>query len=235
MHNPKSAQIPTTKSPKPYNIDSIDTFLFDLGNVLIYFSHDRMFAQVGTLTGRTSAAVKSWFTDQGLLVQLETGKLTTAQFATEIRNRSALEFTEDQLSVAMSDIFTPNEDMVALLPEITKCGKKLVIVSNTSAVHFDCELRKHNWMTLFDDRVLSFEVGAMKPDPAFYSAAIVAAGSPPERCLFVDDLAVNIDAARVAGFQTLHFTGTEVFMRAFSFGGEGGLGRGSEVHGAVVI
>lgn len=229
MQKPKTTAEPGSAQPVTFNsvdpidmvdmvdMDSIDVFLFDLGNVLIYFSHEQMFAQVGALTGSHPSTVKSWFSEQGLLVLLETGKLTPREFAAEIRSRSVFEFTDDQLSAAMSDIFTTNEEMVALLPEIKARGKKLVLVSNTSAVHYDWEIRKNGWLTLFDEKVLSHEVGAMKPDPAYYRAAIKAAGILPERCLFIDDIQANIEGARLAGFQTLHFTGTELFRRAMSF------------------
>lgn len=218
MQKPKTSQTAGSEKPAPLDLDTIDVLLFDLGNVLIYFSHERMFSQVGTLTGQPPAVVKSWFSDLGLLVLLESGKLTPAQFASEVRDRSFLTFTDDQLCAAMSDIFTTNEEMVALLPEIKNRGKKIVLVSNTSAIHYEWEIRKNGWLTLFDEKILSHEVGAMKPDPAFYRAAIKAAGIPPERCLFIDDIPANLEGARIAGFQTLHFTGTELFKKAFSFG-----------------
>ena len=56
---------------------------------------------------------------------------------------------------------------------------------------------------LFDDLVLSYDVGLRKPDPAIYALAAERAGAPPERCLLVDDLAANCDAARAAGWSAV--------------------------------
>ncbi|MFD5315512.1 HAD family hydrolase [Streptomyces sp. NPDC127098] len=59
---------------------------------------------------------------------------------------------------------------------------------------------------LFDDVLLSFEVGHRKPSPEMFALAAERAGVPPERCLLVDDLAHNCAGAEAAGWRALHFT-----------------------------
>jgi putative hydrolase of the HAD superfamily len=61
---------------------------------------------------------------------------------------------------------------------------------------------------LFDDVVLSFEVGYRKPDRGIFDLAAKRAGVPPAECLLIDDIAKNCDGARAAGWQAIHFTGT---------------------------
>lgn len=56
------------------------------------------------------------------------------------------------------------------------------------------------------DRILeAARLGAMKPDPEAFRRACAALGEAPQRCLFVDDLAVNLDGASAAGLQTMLF------------------------------
>src|SRR6266550_7447975 len=56
---------------------------------------------------------------------------------------------------------------------------------------------------LFDSIVLSFEVGARKPQRAIYEAALHAVGDPePSATLFVDDQASYCDGARAIGMDT---------------------------------
>jgi putative hydrolase of the HAD superfamily len=51
--------------------------------------------------------------------------------------------------------------------------------------------------------ILSFEVGAMKPDPAIYREALARLGDPrPERSVFVDDQVPYCDGAAALGLQT---------------------------------
>jgi putative hydrolase of the HAD superfamily len=55
----------------------------------------------------------------------------------------------------------------------------------------------------FDALVLSFEVGAMKPDPAIYREALTRLGGPdPARSVFVDDQVRYCDGAAAVGLQT---------------------------------
>jgi putative hydrolase of the HAD superfamily len=55
----------------------------------------------------------------------------------------------------------------------------------------------------FDAVVLSFEVGAMKPDPAIYREALTRLGGPdPARSVFVDDQVRYCDGAAAVGLQT---------------------------------
>ncbi len=56
----------------------------------------------------------------------------------------------------------------------------------------------------FDAVILSFEVGAMKPDPAIYREALARVGDPdPARSVFVDDQVRYCDGAATVGLQTL--------------------------------
>ncbi|MFD7018585.1 HAD-IA family hydrolase [Streptomyces sp. NPDC059161] len=62
---------------------------------------------------------------------------------------------------------------------------------------------------LFDGLVLSFEVGARKPERRIFEAAAELAGVAPGECLLVDDIAANCAGAEAAGWQAVHFTGAD--------------------------
>ena len=57
----------------------------------------------------------------------------------------------------------------------------------------------------FDQVVEAARLGVLKPDPEAFRLAAAEIGETPERCLFVDDLAVNLDGAAAVGMQTLLF------------------------------
>jgi putative hydrolase of the HAD superfamily len=56
---------------------------------------------------------------------------------------------------------------------------------------------------LFDVVVDSSKVGMRKPDPAIYRLTCDRLGVAPERCLFIDDLLCNVEAAEALGMQTI--------------------------------
>ena len=58
---------------------------------------------------------------------------------------------------------------------------------------------------LFDDVVISAEVGCRKPDPEIFQLALTRLGVRAEETLFIDDFAHNVAAARELGFRTHRF------------------------------
>jgi putative hydrolase of the HAD superfamily len=59
---------------------------------------------------------------------------------------------------------------------------------------------------LFDVSCYSWELGARKPDPAFFAAAAGRIGAAPASILFIDDTARNVAAAREAGLAAEQWT-----------------------------
>jgi HAD superfamily hydrolase (TIGR01509 family) len=57
----------------------------------------------------------------------------------------------------------------------------------------------------FDQVVEAARLGVLTPDPAAFRLAAAEIEETPERCLLVDDLAVNLDGAAAVGMETLLF------------------------------
>jgi len=57
-----------------------------------------------------------------------------------------------------------------------------------------------------DGMFYSAQLGAKKPDPEFFAKVQAAVGLRADELLLIDDVAANIDAARKAGWQALHWT-----------------------------
>lgn len=62
---------------------------------------------------------------------------------------------------------------------------------------------------VFDEMIISAEVGLVKPDPRIYRLALDKLGMLPEESVFLDDVLINVEAARSAGMQAIHFTQPE--------------------------
>jgi HAD superfamily hydrolase (TIGR01509 family) len=59
---------------------------------------------------------------------------------------------------------------------------------------------------LFDGLVISGEEGFRKPDPRMYELGAERVGVAAGQCVFVDDLAFNLDPARELGMAVVHHT-----------------------------
>jgi len=61
---------------------------------------------------------------------------------------------------------------------------------------------------IFELVVDSAFVGTRKPEPAIYDLTLERLGEPAEACVFVDDIEVNVDAARSLGMTGIWFRDT---------------------------
>jgi putative hydrolase of the HAD superfamily len=61
-------------------------------------------------------------------------------------------------------------------------------------------------MALFDHVIESARIGLRKPDPRIYRMMVEALGVDPERCIYLDDLGVNLKPARELGMTTIKVT-----------------------------
>ncbi|MFJ4768814.1 HAD family hydrolase [Streptomyces uncialis] len=101
-----------------------------------------------------------------------------------------------------------NHEWVAVLRKARDRGAFVGMLSNMVPT-WDAHWRRMvDPAELFDDVVLSFEVGHRKPSPGMFALAAERAGVPAGSCVLIDDLAHNIAGAEAAGWQAVHFTDT---------------------------
>ena len=92
-----------------------------------------------------------------------------------------------------------------LLKQLKQAGYPLYGLSNWSAETFPLAREKYDFFDLFDDFVISGEVGHVKPDPEIFQILLAKIGRPAHECLFIDDALTNINQAQAMGFETIHF------------------------------
>lgn len=190
----------------------LQAVLFDLGNVLAFFSHDRMCAQIGELCERSRAEIREVLFDSGLQWRFERGQITEREFQRELERVLGCELDFDELVRAGSDIFEENVSLLPVLDELHARGIKLVLLSNTCLSHFRFVADKFRVLERFDDVVLSCEVGHLKPEPEIFEAAIAAIGCPPDRCFYTDDIPEYVAAGRRFGLHAEVFSGTDKLL-----------------------
>jgi len=82
---------------------------------------------------------------------------------------------------------------------------RLVLLSNTNAIHFPSDPRELPLLRHFHDWILSYEVHAMKPRREIFQAALERCGCRPEECFYTDDIAAYIEAAQRLGIDAVQF------------------------------
>jgi putative hydrolase of the HAD superfamily len=194
---------------------AIRTVVFDFGNVIGFFDHRIAIDNLAMHAGLPAETIRQClFTDE-LEDAYESGRLSTPDLLQYARQTCGFRCSDEDLITAIGDMFWPNEDICALLPRL-KSHYRLVLLSNTNDIHsryFRLQFAEH--LSHFDALVLSHEVGIRKPTLAIYEHCLGLAGCAPSECVFIDDLAANIAAARACGWHGIVYTDIDALRREF--------------------
>ncbi|MFJ5281506.1 HAD family phosphatase [Streptomyces parvulus] len=95
---------------------------------------------------------------------------------------------------------TPNEELIDYVRGLQGRGR-LGILSNSFVGARERETTLYHFDELVEQIVYSHEIGIEKPDLRAFEAACASLNVQPENCLFIDDVAVNVEAAQAAGMQ----------------------------------
>lgn len=103
------------------------------------------------------------------------------------------------------------EDSVQILRELHAAGIPLYALTNWSGELFPVARDRFDFLALFEDIIVSGDEGVAKPDPAIFQVLrerIGHRGHVLDRCVFIDDVGANIEAAGEAGLDAILFTDT---------------------------
>ncbi|PLX88588.1 MAG: hypothetical protein C0619_12420 [Desulfuromonas sp.] len=182
-------------------MSQINGVVFDVGRVLIDFSYETLI-KVLSRQGATVSTVDE-FTSQVDLVPYEHGEISDRQF---LQNLNALlidPLSEQALSDAWKDLFTPIDEMLDLAARLkSHCG--VYLISNTSNMHWQHLLQTYRLADVCHDHLASYQVGVMKPAPEIFAIACDRFNLTPEQTVFVDDMKVNVDGAIDCGWHGIH-------------------------------
>ncbi|MDG1893965.1 MAG: HAD family phosphatase [Fuerstiella sp.] len=177
----------------------IKTCLFDMGNVLLHFSHDLMCQNAAAVSGAPEPQVRDLLLNSGLQWQLERGEISEREFHEGFQRQLGVTVNFDTLKHAVADIFQLNHSIVPLLAELKQAGLRLVLLSNTSVTHLEFIQEHFSVLNCFDALTTSYEAGVLKPESGIYEDALNKTDSEPQECFYTDDIEEYVIAARTFG------------------------------------
>jgi 2-haloacid dehalogenase len=98
------------------------------------------------------------------------------------------------------------DDTVAIMLGLIDAGHDVTMLTNFAADTFAEARKRYDFLNRPRGVTVSGEVRLIKPDPAIYRLHAETFGLKPEATLFIDDSPKNVEAARRAGWQAVHFT-----------------------------
>src|SRR5262249_31674875 len=139
----------------------------------------------------------------------EQGLIDTAEYRQRSCELLGMNVPDERFGDIWSSIFLPQPLISENLLASIRGRYRLLLLSNTNALHFDFARQQYPLLRQFHGYVLSYEVRALKPFPAIYKEAISRAGCEPGECFFTDDLPENVQGAVNAGIDAVQFVSAE--------------------------
>ncbi len=188
--------------------------LFDLGNVLVRVNFARAVKRLQHLAPHVKVEQALLF-DTSLARRFGLGELAPREFFSHLAADLGVSLHPEELAALWCDIFEPMPEMEALAAEVLAAGCRVYLASNTDPVHFAYERARIPVLERLTGLHLSYEVGLLKPDPAFFTSALSRFALSANDCIFLDDVAVNVAAAEQCGIRGQVFLGDATQARAF--------------------
>jgi glucose-1-phosphatase len=185
----------------------IQTILFDFGNVVAFFDHDRAVRRLLRHTDRTVEELWQLVYQDDLAYRYERGEASTDEFFAVARDKGGMRCDRAEFVDAFCDIFWANPPMGDLIPRLKSNSYRLVLASNTNEAHYERYREQFKGLlSHFDAIAVSHEAGARKPEPRFFDYAHRLTACEKTECLFVDDLLANVAMAREFGWNAIQYT-----------------------------
>lgn len=184
---------------------NINTVIFDIGNVLVDFCWEKYFKSFGyseeVYDKLVAATVK-----HPMWNEFDRGNLTEEQLLEAfIKNDPSIEKEIRQVYENLEGIIEKRDYAIPWVLGLKEKGYQVLVLSNYSQKSYRECANSMRFLDHVDGGVMSFQEHMVKPEPRIYQLIIDRYGLEPEKCVFIDDTQINLDAAEKFGIHTICF------------------------------
>ncbi|MBT5252972.1 MAG: HAD family phosphatase [Chloroflexi bacterium] len=188
---------------------------FDLGNVLCDVDEETASKQLSKLCDKRWEDVHEIVFGQDEKQKFERATGAFDEHAVRAIAALGIDMPLDEFTQIYDSVLIPSESMFPLVARIAE-NHRIALVSNTSEPHWKSAERFLPFSSDLDPVVVSCDVRSMKPEQAFYDSLLTKSNVRREEILFIDDLAVNIQAAQDSGMIGHQFTSQVTLEKALA-------------------
>jgi putative hydrolase of the HAD superfamily len=189
----------------------INTVIFDFGYVLSLPPQTSDYQRLAAVAGIDGKPFEEIY--WGQRADYDRGAIDGPAYWRRIAEAAGREITPAQIdSLIAADIaiwMRANPVMMEWVRALKGRGLKTAVLSNMP-IEISSYMRQYApWFRDFDYVCFSAEVQLAKPEAAIFYACLEVVRARPEECLFIDDRAENVEAARALGMHALKFVSVQ--------------------------
>lgn len=203
-------------------MQGIKHIIFDLGGVILNINYQLTQQAFVNLGVTNFNELYSQFHTSSLFDDLETGRVSPAEFLAAMHKHTPQSVTDEQLVSAWNAMLLDFPLQRLQLLQQLRQHYNLYLLSNTNAIHmeaFNQLLQESRGIPslggFFERSYYSHLIGYRKPEKESYQIIIDENRLDPAATLFIDDTLPNIEGAKVVGLQTIHLQAPKTIMDIF--------------------
>ena len=177
----------------------IRNIVFDLGGVIIDYNPEKTLAKY--FDSETAENLLRVLFRNPVWAQLDRGTITVSEAMETVRGKIPTEIFEKVYALVENwgNEMPPFERMPAVIKDLKDRGFGVYLLSN-APLGFHSYKKDIPALALFDGLFISADYKLLKPEREIYLAFLNTFSLRAEECFFIDDMPVNVDGARAAGF-----------------------------------
>lgn len=184
----------------------INTVIFDIGMVLVYFRWKELWADLG-FEGEKYDIIKNATIDNPWWDEFDKGQMATEELVEKFVERAPQYKKEfEKIFDYCEDFIEPYDYATSWIRELKTQGYKVYVLSNWSEPCYQANKDgKLQFVKEADGAVFSYQEGVIKPAKEIYQLLCDRYEIDPKKAVFLDDNAANIEGAKAFGLNTIHF------------------------------
>ena len=191
----------------------IKNIIFDVGNVLVEYSWEKVFEKLG-FTGEVYEAVANATTRSGLWNEFDRSRMSDEEIlAGFIANAPEQEENIRLFWEHVGETITCYSYSNQWIRELKEQGYRCYILSNYARRTYELTKPELSFEWLMDGVLFSYQVQQVKPEPEIFRSLLERYHLKPEESVFMDDNPKNVAAARTLGLAGIVFTTKDEAVR----------------------
>jgi HAD superfamily hydrolase (TIGR01509 family) len=184
---------------------TIRAIIFDIGRVLVRLD---IAGAMGGLAGMISLTPQeTWaaIEHDPRWRDWQEGRMSPRDWQLHICRRLGVNLTFEQFSEIWNRVLDPTPLLDGAFLERLSKRYCLAVLSNTDPIHVAELEKRFDFFRFFKHRIYSCVVGASKPSPLIFRAALQACKTTADNSIYIDDIPAYVEAARQLGMTGIVF------------------------------
>jgi epoxide hydrolase-like predicted phosphatase len=192
-----------------FTIMAIKAVIFDIGGVLLHNTGHEKERTWETQAGLPEGAIFKYINRSGLGNAATRGQLSRQELWSKVSEHFKIDLAQIRTFEAnLVDAEVLNTELAEFLQSL-RPKYKTALLSNAWPGTREAFNQKYGLDKLVDLQIFSAEEGTLKPETKFYQLALIRLQVRGYETVFLDDNAVNVDAADLFGMRSIHYRNNE--------------------------